>query len=803
MKKESHFQLTTILKQNIFNLLTFNMKKIALLFTLLFVATINHAKTITGKISDTQQEPIPNAVVILQNRDSSFISATTTDSLGIFKIEININNGLVLVQHLAYESQTITFSNNNFSALKNITLADKTTQLDGVTIKAQAPTVVVKDNALVYNAQRIAEKKAVNSAFELLKYTPGITTKGDEIGLAGASQLTVIVDGKATTLSNGDIAEMLKAMPASSVGNIEVMYKAPAKYGVKGALINIETDKKHHNAPVEAELATEYEQKFYALGRNRANVAYRGEKLDFDILVNTSNGNIRSDIYDYAINKFNNEETIIDQYFYSKYKIDNLNIRTSIDYKFNDDNSISLLYYTKGRKSDKKINSAANFISDFAPKFVNSINNGDDKNTLHNINLKGTFSGLELTADYVSYYDDDKSKYTDIQEDSTTTDYHNNSTMDIDQLKLLASYDLEINDTWQMSFGAQGTFTNSGTEVSYLYPQNGAYLLDNDTYEDNMQKERRFSVFAETFNTIFDSVQFDFTLELEYFKSDYDENGTVSTLWNEWRLYPSLSVTWPIKNDILQLSLSTYKNYPNYWDLSPHMMQINPYKFIIGNPELKPSTMYDASLAYILNQQYTIEAYCFYEKNAFYELPYQNAEECRLYDQTVNYDYDLQCGIGGELPFTIGFWEPTLSGYLIYAKSKKSDFHGSSFNKDKMTFSLGIENTFTISEEKPNLRFTLDAEYMSKAINGIYDMNYCYNLEVGMRWAILENLIFTAKWSDIFEHSRPYPATVNFNGQYTKLDRKLYNTFNTSLVWRIGGFKAKEVEMTDTQRMMR
>jgi len=780
------------------------MKKIALLFTLLFVATINHAQTITGKISDTQQEPIPNAVVILQNRDSSFISATTTDSLGIFKIEININNGLVLVQHLAYESQTITFTNNNFSALKNITLADKTNQLDGVTIKAQAPTVVVKDNALVYNAQRIAEKKAVNSAFELLKYTPGLTTKGDEIGLAGASQLTVIVDGKATTLSNSDIAEMLKAMPASSVGNIEVMYKAPAKYGVKGALINIETDKKHHNAPVEAELATEYEYQFYSFGRSRANIAYRGEKLDFDVLVNTSGGNVRcDDVYDYAINRFNNVETIIDQYFYSKYKSNNLNIRTSIDYNFNDDNSISLMYYSKGRKVNEKINSVADFISDIDPKLVNGCNNKDDKNTLHNINLKGTFSGLELTADYVSYYDDVKSKYTDKQKDSITTDYHNNSTLDIDQLKLLASYDLEINDTWQMSFGAQGTFTNSGTEVSYLYPQNGAYLLDNDTYEDNMQKERRFSIFAETFNTIFDSIQVDFTLELEYFKSDYDENGTVSTLWNEWRLYPSLSVTWPIKNDILQLSLSTYKNYPSYWNLSPHITQINPYKFIIGNPELKPSTMYDASLAYILNQQYTIEAYCFYEKDYFAELPYQNAEECRLYDQAVNYDYSLDCGIGGEFPFNISFWEPTLSGYLIYAKSKKSDFHGSGFNKDKMVISLGIENTFTISEEKPNLKFTLDAEYMSRNVNGIYDINYCYNVEIGMRWAILENLIFTAKWSDIFEHWGPYPATTNFNGQYYKLDRELYNTFNASLVWRIGGFKAKDVEMTDTQRMMR
>ena len=70
----------------------------------------------------------------------------------------------------------------------------------------------------------------------------------------------------------------------------------------------------------------------------------------------------------------------------------------------------------------------------------------------------------------------------------------------------------------------------------------------------------------------------------------------------------------------------------------------------------------------------------------------------------------------------------------------------------------------------------------------------CYNLK---------NLIFTANWSDIFEQWNGYPSTVNFNGQYTKLDKKQFNRFKASLVWRIGGFKAKEVEMTDIQRIQR
>ena len=779
------------------------MKKYALLLHLLFVAITLDAQNIHGIITDKQKATVPNAVLILQNVDSSFVNATTTDSLGKFNLDITINKGWVVVQHLAYESKTIVFANGDFSALKNITLTEKTTQLDDITISAETPPMIVKDNALVYNAHHINEKKAVSNAFELLKYTPGITTRNDEISLAGASQLTIIIDGKATTLSNGEITDVLKAMPASNIGNIEVMYKAPAKYGVKGALINIVTDKKRRNTPFEAELATEYTQQFYASGLTRVNAAYRGEHLDLDVLGNTSYGKIREDFSETAINNFNGIQTIIDQQSNVAAKYNGNTLRTSVDYNFNEENTLSLLYYVKENKLDSDMKSDADFrYHTGKSNLINSSNNKNDKNILHNVNFKGVFGGASITADYVSYYDNNKEKYMDFEKDSITTDYHNNSTMDINQLKLLASYDWEFGENWQVSAGAQGTMTKSATLVRYLYPENGMHELDNSSYGDNTQKEHRFSVFAETFNTVFDSIQLDFTLEFEFFKSDYNGNGNKLTLWNEWHIYPSLSIMWPLKHDAIQFSISTYKDYPSYWNLSPHITQINSYTFSVGNPLLKPQTNYDFNFSYIFNKQHTIDAYIIYMKDYMAEQPYQNAKELRNYNQTVNFDFALTCGIGGEFPFSIVFWEPTLSGYLMYNREKMSDFHNQSFDRSKFTFTVSAYNTFTISE-KPNLKFTLDAEYMSKGIQGIYDTNYGYNLEVGMKWAILENIIFTAKWSDIFERWNGFPATTNFNGQYLKWDNKQFNNFNVSLVWRIGGFKAKDVEMTDTGRMQR
>ena len=59
-------------------------------------------------------------------------------------------------------------------------------------------------------------------------------------GLQLAGQgVTVILDGKVTTLSTEQLYSLLRSIPASRIEKAEVMYNAPARYQVRGALINI------------------------------------------------------------------------------------------------------------------------------------------------------------------------------------------------------------------------------------------------------------------------------------------------------------------------------------------------------------------------------------------------------------------------------------------------------------------------------------------------------------------------------------------------------------------------------------
>lgn len=76
-------------------------------------------------------------------------------------------------------------------------------------------------------------------------------------------------------------------MPVSNVAKAEVMYNAPAKYRVRGAVINLVLKNTKSEEPfVRGEVGTEYMQARYANGSGHANLSLweRNYRLIFFIL---------------------------------------------------------------------------------------------------------------------------------------------------------------------------------------------------------------------------------------------------------------------------------------------------------------------------------------------------------------------------------------------------------------------------------------------------------------------------------------------------------------------------------------
>lgn len=154
--------------------------------------------------------------------------------------------------------------------------------LPEVMITGERPVVKASQGKLVYDLPRLIRDLPVDNAYDAVKELPGVTEMNGGLQLAGQG-VTVILNGKVTTLSVEQLYTLLRSIPASRIEKAEVMYNAPARYQVRGALINVQL-KQTADGPSswQGELYGKYNQKHYEGFEERASLLYNGNKFSTD-----------------------------------------------------------------------------------------------------------------------------------------------------------------------------------------------------------------------------------------------------------------------------------------------------------------------------------------------------------------------------------------------------------------------------------------------------------------------------------------------------------------------------------------
>ncbi len=124
-------------------------------------------------------------------------------------------------------------------SVKNIAYIDSIfKELPEVMITGERPIVKAEQGKLVYDLPRLLGNLPVDNAYDAVKNLPGVMDLGEGLMLGG-QEVTVVINGKVTTLSTGQLNALLKSIPVSRIEKAEVMYSAPARYQVRGAMINL------------------------------------------------------------------------------------------------------------------------------------------------------------------------------------------------------------------------------------------------------------------------------------------------------------------------------------------------------------------------------------------------------------------------------------------------------------------------------------------------------------------------------------------------------------------------------------
>ena len=145
----------------------------------------------------------------------------------------NFLTGAFLISALSVNAQEQTQKDS-------LTMTTMIRNLPEVLVKGSRPIIKTERGMLSYNMPLLLKMQPADNAYEALTRIPGVSDATGSISFLG-NKVTLIVNGQATTLTQEQLVERLKTMPAAQLAKAEVMLAAPARYHVRGMAINIIT----------------------------------------------------------------------------------------------------------------------------------------------------------------------------------------------------------------------------------------------------------------------------------------------------------------------------------------------------------------------------------------------------------------------------------------------------------------------------------------------------------------------------------------------------------------------------------
>ncbi len=666
--------------------------------------------------------------------------------------------------------------------------------LKELVIKSEIPLVKSKGGRLIYSVPRILKNSTAANAFEILKEVPGITGVNDNIELAGASGLKIVINGKISSMTMSQLIQMLKSMPASRVENVEVMYLAPAKYNFNGSVINVVLSSPEEKNAFMGEAGGEYAQYKYPAGKVYTNLLYAVKGWNIDFLFNFGGGKWYKGEDIYARHNYKGEIIPVEQSGRRTTKTYGGVSRLEAEYTFPDKSRLSGAYYL----SPDKISGGGDALIVFGKPPVKNLSTSytEGRKELHNFSFQYERpGGFSAGGDYTYYAGKDKLYYTNSDGNTMLTDMYNPSLQRVSRAGVYLN-NADKAGEWTLEYGISGSYNGSHNKGEYYYRKGGEEHI-----EDMRQKEYSTKAYLEAGRSLGEKFSFKAGLKGEYF---YARNSNSGVVWNKYTVYPTLSLNYiPDASNIFQFNISSDVTYPDYWALSSRKVPLNAYSYLKGNPELMPYRTYTAQLVYILKSKYIFVGFYGYSPGYFAQLPYQKEDELATVFEMVNFNFKQNYGISVILPFRAGrVWESkvTLTGVRMHEKNDK--FHSIGFNRSGLLGAVEMLNTFKISS-LPGFTLSLHGKFTTPgAIQGLFDFGYTYPVSVAVKYLFAgEQAAVTLSADDIFASSLPSKMEINTAGQYS-LMKNVNETRCIKLVfsYKFGGYKKRRYKEVDRSR---
>lgn len=655
--------------------------------------------------------------------------------------------------------------------------------LPEVFVKGERPIVKVEQGKLIYDVQRLVALKGIDNTYDALKELPGVAEMDGRLTLASLPA-TIVFDGKVMTMTIDQLTSLLKTFPATRVAKVEVMYNAPAKMQVRGAVINIVLN--HHTddgMPLQGELNLAWNQQHDARFGERATILYNKGKFAMDIMYLHSHGKTYKTT-DELSNHSLADGTVHDVSTHETLRADGNghDFRIGMDYHFAEKHQLSAVY--TGKYNDRNNQQT----------ILGSVNGKADINAttwMHNVRLDYSVPfGLKAGAEMTWYHNPEQQRLTS-ELPTGMLNYGVDNDQRINRWKFFLAQEHQLGNGWGMNYGA--IYTTSINHSRQIYSQVSTTTNHVPVSSTTRLREDDVNLYM-GFNKAFsEKLSVEASFAAEYYHTP---------IWHQWYACPTFNITWlPSSSQIFQIGLSSNREYPDFWTMTNFITYSNGgYNEVTGNPNLKPANSYQLQLVYVLKHKYQFVAWYNRTDDYFTQTPYQRSDRLTVSYQYQNLDFQRQAGVQAVVPFKVRSWlSSNLSLTGVWMQHKDHNFHDLSYNRNIAFGMANLRNTAIISRH-PDVTLSVDGMLRSKAIQATYDLPASGSLDVSARWVFWKNhAILKVYGNDIFETSAINPRIV-YGNQNLRMDFSCYREIGVSFTYRFGNYQERRREAVDTKR---
>lgn len=687
--------------------------------------------------------------------------------------------GLFLLSVANVKAQTLTQTDS-------LTMETMLHNLPEVMVKGSRPIVKAERGMLLYNMPLLLKQLPADNAYEALTRIPGVSDATGSISFSG-NEVTLIINGQATTLTQEQLTERLKAMPAAQLAKAEVMLSAPARYHVRGMAINIVTKDYAGTNQLSGQVIGGMKQSKYAKGFGDLYLSLQRGKFGLDAQYKYVNGNSYGESSRIANHPLGNNRVYYNDETGQKSFGITHNYRLGMNYAFSKNHRLDVAYTGHWDKRCSNSNTTGSSISGM---------HHDSHEYLHNVDVNYSLPfGLTLNGSYTYYRTPqqqalDGTMHTDESMSETERNLTSGSEQTINKWMFTADQTHLLAHGWGLSYGVKGQFTSNKSYQTTI-DKDGSVLPDGTSSVDlNERIWNLYAGFSKQINKVL-------SLEASVAAEQYH-----SPIWDKWRVYPTLNALWNVNdNHLLNLSFSSNSEFPSYWSTMSNVFYSSTYSEIHGNPDLKPFAYYNVNLMWQIKRRYTLMAFASLKPDYFVQLPYQTTERMAVIMKETNFDYSNSYGLQASVIFNAGKW---LNGNVFavgtYKHDKSSNFFDLPFNRKKFSVILGGTASVKLCNTQ-DLRLILNPFYQTKAIQGVYDISPIFRMNAKLQWSSHDG-----KWglrlngSNIFNNLYD-TRSVQGNQDYRMKINYNWASVTFAVIYKFGGYKEKNVKAVDTSRM--